>query len=249
VGAGSAWRRHAPTPRTTLSRLGGGDGHGPHPLSFAGSPAVRRGEPAGHGGGRGWLAGPAGPHWGGSWGAPPRGWALALQEAGGAAAAAAGGVGQGAGRPELSVGPWLGMGACSRALNRTGCVGGSVGWKAGWSSGSDQQLQQRRAPSQRRSPPEVRERAVGMVQQAIEDSGERFGVITRVAGQLGMGPSRSGPGFARPGWTVVSGPDPAPRTRSGSPPWRVRCGSWAAPMRSWDGVGVLRGRARRPAAR
>ena len=37
-------------------------------------------------------------------------WALALQEAGGAAAATAGGLGQGAGRPGLAVGPRLGVG-------------------------------------------------------------------------------------------------------------------------------------------
>jgi transposase len=42
-------------------------------------------------------------------------------------------------------------------------------------------------PSQRRYPPELRERAVRMVQQAIQESGERFGVITRVARQLGVG--------------------------------------------------------------
>jgi transposase len=42
-------------------------------------------------------------------------------------------------------------------------------------------------PSQRRYPPELRERAVRIVQQAIEESGERFGVITRVARQLGIG--------------------------------------------------------------
>ncbi|HYY78133.1 MAG TPA: transposase [Actinomycetes bacterium] len=42
-------------------------------------------------------------------------------------------------------------------------------------------------PSQRRYPPQLRERAVRMVQQAIEESGERFGVVTRVAQQLGIG--------------------------------------------------------------
>jgi transposase len=41
--------------------------------------------------------------------------------------------------------------------------------------------------SQRRYPPELRERAVRMVQEAIEQTGERFGVITRVARQLGVG--------------------------------------------------------------
>jgi transposase len=42
-------------------------------------------------------------------------------------------------------------------------------------------------PSQRRYPPELRERAIRMVQETIEQTGERFGVITRVARQLGIG--------------------------------------------------------------
>ncbi len=42
-------------------------------------------------------------------------------------------------------------------------------------------------PSQRRYPPELRERAVRMVLEAIAENGERFGVITRVARQLGIG--------------------------------------------------------------
>jgi transposase len=42
-------------------------------------------------------------------------------------------------------------------------------------------------PSQRRYPPELRERAVRMVQETIAQTGERFGVITRVARQLGIG--------------------------------------------------------------
>jgi transposase len=41
--------------------------------------------------------------------------------------------------------------------------------------------------SQRRYPPELRERAVRMVFETIEQTGERFGVITRVARQLGIG--------------------------------------------------------------
>jgi transposase-like protein len=50
-------------------------------------------------------------------------------------------------------------------------------------------------PSQRRYPPELRERAIRMVQETIEQTGERFGVITpggpparhrqRVAAHLG----------------------------------------------------------------
>jgi transposase len=42
-------------------------------------------------------------------------------------------------------------------------------------------------PSQRRYPPELRERAVRMVLETIEQTGERFGVITRVARRLGIG--------------------------------------------------------------
>jgi len=42
-------------------------------------------------------------------------------------------------------------------------------------------------PSQRRYPPEIRERAVRMVRQALRESGRSHGVVTRVAGQLGLG--------------------------------------------------------------
>jgi transposase len=41
--------------------------------------------------------------------------------------------------------------------------------------------------SQRRYPPELRERAVRMVLETIEQTGERVGVITRIARQLGIG--------------------------------------------------------------
>jgi transposase len=42
-------------------------------------------------------------------------------------------------------------------------------------------------PSQRRYPPELRERAVRLVFETIEQTGERFGAITRVVRQLGIG--------------------------------------------------------------
>jgi transposase len=42
--------------------------------------------------------------------------------------------------------------------------------------------------SQKRYPPELRERAVRMVFETIEAEGESFGVITRIARQLGIGP-------------------------------------------------------------
>jgi transposase len=44
-----------------------------------------------------------------------------------------------------------------------------------------------RHPGQKRYPPELRERAVRMVLETIEQTGERFGVITRIARQLGIG--------------------------------------------------------------
>jgi transposase len=42
-------------------------------------------------------------------------------------------------------------------------------------------------PSQRRYPPELRERAVRMVLETIQQTGERHGVVARVADQLGIG--------------------------------------------------------------
>jgi transposase len=44
------------------------------------------------------------------------------------------------------------------------------------------------SPFQRRYPLEMRERAVRMVHEAISESGERVGAVTRVARQLGIGP-------------------------------------------------------------
>src|SRR5919197_4922091 len=44
------------------------------------------------------------------------------------------------------------------------------------------------SPFQRRYPPELRERAIRMVHEAIAESGERQGAVTRVARQLGIGP-------------------------------------------------------------
>src|SRR5438270_2672087 len=41
---------------------------------------------------------------------------------------------------------------------------------------------------QRRYPPEMRERAIRMVHEAIAESGERVGAVTRVDRQLGIGP-------------------------------------------------------------
>ena len=42
--------------------------------------------------------------------------------------------------------------------------------------------------AQRRYPQELRERAVRLVLETASEQGERFGVVTRVAQQLGIGP-------------------------------------------------------------
>jgi transposase len=50
------------------------------------------------------------------------------------------------------------------------------------------QEQEKKHPSQRRYPPELKERAVRMVLKAVEENGGiRVGVIPRVAQQLGVG--------------------------------------------------------------
>ena len=41
--------------------------------------------------------------------------------------------------------------------------------------------------SQRRYPPEMRERAVRLVAETIAEAGERHGAVTKVARQLGIG--------------------------------------------------------------
>jgi transposase len=45
----------------------------------------------------------------------------------------------------------------------------------------------KRQGQQRRYPPELRERAVRMVVETIQETGQRQGVVTRVARQLGVG--------------------------------------------------------------
>jgi transposase len=48
-------------------------------------------------------------------------------------------------------------------------------------------MAEQKHPSQRRYPPELRERAVRMVREVTEQEGTRQGVVTRVARQLGVG--------------------------------------------------------------
>ena len=48
-------------------------------------------------------------------------------------------------------------------------------------------MSSRNGPTQRRYPPELRERAVRMVLETIKETGQRHGVVTRVGLQLGIG--------------------------------------------------------------
>ncbi len=45
----------------------------------------------------------------------------------------------------------------------------------------------RKHPATKRYPPELRERAVRMVLETVDQTGDSFGVVTRVARQLGIG--------------------------------------------------------------
>ena len=48
-------------------------------------------------------------------------------------------------------------------------------------------MAERAHPSQKRYPPELKERAVRLVFETIEETGERQGVVGRIAHQLGIG--------------------------------------------------------------
>jgi hypothetical protein len=67
-------------------------------------------------------------------------------------------------------------------LNRPGFLGGSGPWKRGWSMAG---TGARRRPQ--KYPDELRERAVRMVLEIREQTGERHGAVTRVARELGIG--------------------------------------------------------------
>jgi transposase len=87
-------------------------------------------------------------------------------------------------------------------------------------------------PSQRRYPPELRERAVPMVQQAIAESGERFGVITKVARQLGIGTESLRSWVRQAEIDQGQRPGTSAQDKERVAAWNGRCGSYAGPMRS-----------------
>jgi transposase-like protein len=57
---------------------------------------------------------------------------------------------------------------------------------------------QTRGHPPRKYPPELRERAVRMVDETIAESGERWGVVARIARQLGIGEQTLRTGSVRP---------------------------------------------------
>ena len=61
-------------------------------------------------------------------------------------------------------------------------------------------------PSSRRYPPEIKERAVRMVQETMERNGNVQGVVSRVARQLGIGVESCAPGSGRPRSTAAQEP-------------------------------------------
>ena len=83
--------------------------------------------------------------------------------------------------------------------------------------------------TQRRYPPELRERAVRMVLEAFQHAGDRHGVVTRVAQQLGVGPE------SLRNWvkqTEIDASGRRPRTSCASPNSNARCVSCGARTRS-----------------
>lgn len=66
---------------------------------------------------------------------------------------------------------------------------------------------------QRRYPPELRERAVRGVREAIAEEGERLGVVSRVARQLGIGPESLLKWISHARWMTASGPGVASEER------------------------------------
>ena len=84
--------------------------------------------------------------------------------------------------------------------------------------------------SQKRYPPELRERAVRMVTETIEQTGERFGAITRIARQLGIGAE------SLRTWDPTAQASIKPRAlQTGCGRARMRCG-WCAPAGSWPPI-------------
>ena len=69
-------------------------------------------------------------------------------------------------------------------MNRTDCGGYSIHWRKNGVTAPDNTSR----PAQWGYPTEFRERAVGLVLETATEQGEGFRAVTRVAGQIGIGP-------------------------------------------------------------
>src|SRR5712692_4282749 len=83
-----------------------------------------------------------------------------------------------------------------------------------------------------RHPPELRERAVRMVEETMKETGERHGVVTRIAVQLGLGSETLRHWVKQAEIDKGERPGSRPRTSNASLSWRRRTVSCGEPTRS-----------------
>ena len=83
-----------------------------------------------------------------------------------------------------------------------------------------------------RHPPELRERAVRMVEETIKQTGQTHGVVTRVAVQLGLVRRLCVIGSSRLRSTAADDRGSRPKNSSTSPSWRKMSASCGGPMKS-----------------
>ena len=87
-------------------------------------------------------------------------------------------------------------------------------------------------PGQKRYPPELRERAVRMVLETIEQTGERFGVVNRIARQLGIGPESLRSWVRQAEIDGGQRPGTSTQDKARIAAWNARCVSCGVPTRS-----------------
>ena len=109
-------------------------------------------------------------------------------------------------------------------------------------------MAEKKHPSSKRYPPEMRERAVRMVQQSIEETGERWGVVSRVARQLGIGEQTLRNWVERADVDAGRRPGVTTEGKDESPNWKRRTGSSKGQRNLEVRFGFFRGGARPPKA-
>ena len=93
-------------------------------------------------------------------------------------------------------------------------------------------MEAKKHPSSRRYPPEMKERAVRMVEQTIAESGERWGVVSRIARQLGIGEQTLRNWVERAEIDTGRRPGTTTDEKARSPSWKRKSASFGGPMRS-----------------